>query len=209
MAREYLDRFCILDTETTGLIPRHHDIIEVAVLILDEYMDINRDINPFHTLMLPTRPENIDLNALKVQESNEDGKKLTRAKLDRALLYGLTALKSSNIFVDWFENIGLPPKGRLIPIAHNWPFDKEFMKDWLGDLSFDYVFSHHYMDTLPIAKFIEGVLISRGRSSPFGMSMRLKDISKDLGYIPDRSHNALDDCVTTSEVLKRLHNFIL
>jgi len=209
MAREYLDRYCIVDTETTGLVAGYNDIIEIAVIVLDEHMDKDPNIIPFHTMMLPSRPDNIDINALKVQQSNDDGKKLTRTKFDLVMRHGLQPDKCADLFIDWVDRIGLPPKGRLLPIAHNWVFDRGFIIDWLGQLSFDYAFSHIFMDTFPISKFIDATYVARGKNSPFGPSMRLKDIARDLGFVPDRSHNALDDCLTTHEVLKRLGPFII
>lgn len=206
-AREFLDRYCIVDTETTGTIPRHHDIIEIGALVLDEYFDLDKQSKPFNLLMWPSRPDNVDVKAIEAQQS-QDGKKLTLKKFHEVLRHGLTPTKAADLFVAWFESLRLPPKGRLLPIAHNWPFDREMIKDWLGDKTFEYVFAHSYIDTFPLCKFIEGVKYSRGEKSPFGISMRLSDLARDLDYSPERSHNALDDCFTTSKIIKALTSFI-
>lgn len=208
MKREFLDRFCVVDTETTGVIPRFHDIIEIGAVVLDEFLDLDDQSKNFNVLMWPSRPDNVDIKAIEAQQT-PDGKKLTITKFNEVMRHGLTPLKAGDLFVEWFDNLGLAPKGRLIPIAHNWPFDREMMMDWLGEKTFNYVFAYAYIDTFPLCKFIEGVKISRGEASPFGISMRLSDLARDLNYKPERSHNALDDCYTTARVIKALKQFIL
>lgn len=205
--REFLDRYCVIDSETTGVVPRYHDAIEIGSIVLDEYFDIDKRSNPFHILMWPSRPDNVDIEAITTQQT-ADGKKLTLKKWHEVLRHGLTPTKAGDLFVEWFEKLKLPPKGRLIPIAHNWPFDREFIKDWIGDKTFEYIFAHSYIDTFPLCKFIEGTKLSRGEKSPFGISMRLGDLSRDMGYSPERSHNALDDCITTANFIKLLTKFV-
>lgn len=175
--------------------------------MLDEFLDLDSQSIPFNLMMWPSRPDNVDIKAIEVQQT-QDGKKLTLKKFNEVLRHGLTPTKAADLFVAWFESLRLPPKGRLIPIAHNWPFDREMIKDWLGDKTFDYVFAYSYIDTFPLCKFIEAVKYARGDKSPFGISMRLGELARSVGYTPERSHNALDDCYTTHRIIKALANFV-
>lgn len=55
-----------IDVETTGLDPRHHGIIELAIQPLDADFNISKDIKPFVGRIKARWPERADAKALEV-----------------------------------------------------------------------------------------------------------------------------------------------
>ena len=203
-------RYCAIDTETTGLIPRFNDIIEIAVVLLDDNFDMDPTILPFHTYILPSRPENVNIEALKVQHTNDPSldKTYTLNKFKRVMEFGMEGWKVADLFVEWFENLHLPPKSRIIPMGHNYSFDKEFMVDWLGPKSYDYTIHHKYRDSNTVCSFINDCAANRGEKLPFPYSTRLTDVCNILGLKLEKAHSALDDAIAAAQVYRRLMRYV-
>jgi len=203
-------RYCAIDTETTGLQPRHNDVIEVAVVVLDHHFNVDNNFTPFHTYMLPSRPDNIDINALKIQNMTEHGvdKPVTAKKFDQAMLYGLEPWRCADLFIEWFEKLRLPSKDRLTPVGYNYGFDIEFIKDWLGPLSYDYVFHYSYRDALRVVNYINDAYVYKGKAPPFHPSTRLTDVCLKLDLRLENAHSALDDAIATAQVYRRLMSYM-
>lgn len=88
---------CAVDVETTGTVPGFHDIIEIAVLPLDNAFKPSTLVMPFCMTMRPTRPENVNLDALSVN----------RGKYTEIMTNSLTADKVADFLVEWFEKLNL------------------------------------------------------------------------------------------------------
>ena len=126
---------CALDTGTTGVDMELDEIIEVAILPADDCLKLHDSIVAFHCLI---RPENC---------KHRQETKLSAQKWTELQAHGLDRHQSASAFVKWFESIGLAPGKKIIPLAHNWPFDRHFIVNWLGNKTFEMCFSHLYRDT--------------------------------------------------------------
>lgn len=206
---------CCVDTETTGVIPGFNDIIEVCVLPLTFELSPSQNILPFSIEMVPKRPENIDFEAIRVQRTKYgqslddgygDGIVRSKEKILKTITSGLDAYRAGELFVDWFEKLRLAPKKRIMPLAQNWAFDREFLIDWLGWKTFEYVFDPRYRDTMSISLYENDRADYRGLPVPFqknSLGYLCKAMSVDRG----QAHTALDDCVATAEnYRKMIHN---
>jgi DNA polymerase III epsilon subunit-like protein len=185
---------CAVDVETTGLDPAKHDVIQIAVLPLDSEIRPLKTVMPFYMNMQPKRPENIDYQAMQV--SKLDTLKIINMSID--------PWKATDLFEEWFEKLNLPVGKKLMPLAHNWVFDRQFIMEWLGGpKSFEYFFHHHYRDSMTAALYLND------RAEQHVEKIPIPKVS--LNYcgtvfrVPNaKAHDALQDCIQTAEVYRRM-----
>lgn len=197
-----------IDVETTGFTPGYHDVVQVAVLILDSDYKPDRRVPPFYMEMKPKRPETIDQKAMHI------------SRLDLAYLVqrAIDPFDAAEYFDDWFENLKketrrhpplLPEGKKLVPLAQNWVFDRPFIIDWLGEMSFNSFFHPWYRDTLPVTQFLNDqyamnpVCSSMDHKVPFPKA-NLGYICSQLKVKNEKAHDALQDVIATAECYRRM-----
>ncbi len=186
---------CAVDVETTGLNPEKHDIIEIAVLPLDnDFKPQKQSLVPwFHMTMKPRRPENIDLDALEVN----------RSKLVEICNNALDADRVADLFMEWFEKLNLGIEKRISPLAHNWIFDVTMIRNWIGPLSTELIFDGRYRDTMAFALSQNDCAEQRGTLCPYP-KVNLKYLASTLKVDSPDAHNALPDCRITAEIYTKM-----
>lgn len=182
---------CACDVETTGLIPGKHDIIQIAVLPLDAHIKPLQTVMPFYINMKPKRPENIDKAATKAH----------RIDMAKLIVEGFDPWKGVDLFEEWFERLNLPVGKKIVPLAHNWIFDSAFIKEWLGDLSFQHFFDFHYRDSMTSALYLNDRADAHVEPYPYP-KVSLNYCASQLNVHNIQAHDALSDCVTTAEVYR-------
>ena len=197
-----------VDVETTGFKAGFNDIIEVCVVILDNQLNPAADIMPFVLELQPKRPENISLEALRIQGKNLDDVIKRKACKSRHRVVeiatkGCDADIAADMFHEWFQNLKLAPFKKILPIACNWAFDRTFLVDWLGDEAFFNYFSPQYRDIMSMALFENDVADWRGINFPY-QKANLGYLCKQLGITRDGAHSAVDDVHDTIKCYKRL-----
>lgn len=180
---------CAIDVETTGLIVGENDIWEMCVLPLNKDYKPNKEFKFWNQRYKIKRPENVNDGALRLTNLN-------KADL---LTTGLDPWDAADKFIDWFERLKLGKDKKIIPLASNWPFDREFIKEWLGQKNFDYVFHGHYRDTQPLAAFINDRADMLRDDFPFGR-IGLSSLCTKLNVTNTNPHRALYDCIATADV---------
>jgi DNA polymerase III epsilon subunit-like protein len=184
---------CAIDCETTGLLAGYHDLVSIAVLPLDEKLDIHKDVTPFCMMLQPKRPDNADPQALKIN-------KLSLADL---ILNGVEPYKAADLFEEWFEKLNLGYNKQIMPLAQNWPFDRSFIQDWLGIKTYEFCISRFYRDTMVVASYENDCADFRCEEHPYP-KVNLQYLCSQLKVVNHNPHDALSDCVATAEVYKRL-----
>lgn len=182
-----------VDVETTGLIPDFHEIWQIAILPLDFNIKPRKDIIPFYLDLQITRPENIDKNAIKMN-------KVEFAKRQQRAIDPFTA---ADMFDNWFDRLKLPIYKKICPLAQNWPFDRSFLLAWLGNTSFEHTFSPRYRDTMVNTIFHSDLSDFRGDKIKF-VQHNLQYLCQKLDVKNQKPHDALQDCIATAEVYRRL-----
>lgn len=184
---------CAVDVETTGLIPGHHDIWQVAILPLDSFIKPLTTVLPFYMNMKIRCPEHIEPKAIK----------LPREDFARSQQCAIEPFSCADLLDEWFNRLRLPIHKKIIPLAQNWPFDRSFLIEWLGILSFEHIFNPVFRDTMVAAAFDSD--LSDFKSEPILFTQHnLPFISTRLGVKNLKPHDALQDAITTAECYRRM-----
>ncbi len=191
---------CAVDTETTGDRPGFHDLIQVCILPLG--WDLKpifktkegRSLTPFYCELKPRRLENY---------TNEPKLNVKREVLSKICLDGLDPDSAADLFMEWYEKLNLAVNKRISPLAQNWPFDREFLMDWMGRAQFGHIFDARYRDTMSAALFENDKADFRNLHYPYP-KVNLAYLASQLKVEHQRAHDALQDCVVTAEVYRRM-----
>ncbi len=188
------DVLCSIDFETTGFIAGYHDPIEVAIVPLGADLDPMKDVLPFHTLMKIQRPQNVDPAAMRVN----------KIKPEDLEMHGLMPSRAAALFEAWFSRLKLAPGKKIAPLGKNWPFDRDFMREWLGPTTLQTLFYHRYRDVGPVVHFFNDRADFQCEPIPFPQTA-LEDIASrmQMSFV-NRAHSALDDALMTARIYKQL-----
>jgi DNA polymerase III epsilon subunit-like protein len=104
---------------------------------------------------------------------------------------------------EWFETLKLPQTGRLIPLAHNYPFENGFLKAWIGTAELDRVFHYLPRDAQTYALALNDAAALAGKEIPF-KSVGLKELCKQFDIVNTKPHDALADSIAEAKVYKAL-----
>jgi DNA polymerase III epsilon subunit-like protein len=184
---------CAIDVETTGLNPGFHEITQVCFLPLDENLKPRKDIVPFDLNLHIDYEERIDWGALRISKINF--LKHQQQAIDK--------YRAADLFEDWVEKLNLPLNKRISPLAHNWPFDRAFILDWLQPIGFGNYIDGRFRDTMALASSINDIYDRLNEPVPFP-KVNLSYIASMLKIPHEGAHNALNDCVVTAQVYASL-----
>lgn len=184
---------CAIDVETTGFCTDKHEIIQIAVVPMNADLRINTKVLPFEMLIAPW----------KKQEDWEPGALRTH-KIDMLKLCatGLDPWKVGDLFDEWFQRLNLPLGKKIIPLAHNYPFECRFLHSWLGPASMDSFF-YQYRDTMALALQMNDIAEFHNEPYPFPRTS-LGSVCRTLGVENTKSHDALADAIATAECYRRM-----
>jgi len=187
------NQLCAIDVETTGTIPGFHEIWQIAILPLDSRIKPAQDTLPFYLDLKIIYPERIDPKAIKLPKG-EFARKQQRA---------IEPFTAADLLDDWFDRLKLPIYKRICPLAQNWPFDRSFLMAWLGTESYEHLFSPLYRDTMVNAIFHSDLCDFRSDKIKF-VQYNLQYLCQKVDVVNQKQHDALQDCIATAEVYRRL-----
>jgi len=185
---------CAVDVETTGFLAGYHDVWQIAVLPLDSDIKIIKGVIPFYMDMAVKRPENIDRKAVSLTGRLSFAQRQQRA---------VDPWTVAEMFDDWFQRLKLPVYKKIVPLASNWPFDRSFIIDWIGNETYQQLFHGQFRDTMVAATFLNDLASFRAEKIPYP-HVGLKALCARLGVKNAKPHDALQDCIATAEVYRRL-----
>ena len=185
------NKLCVLDVETTGLNPAKHDIIEVCCIYLDSFVKPTDKM--FHMFITPSRPENIDSRAMKINKVSSV----------EAMKRGIDSMKAADAFEDWFNTLELRERKSIAPLGHCYHFDMGFLKSWLGEKHYEYYFDYHIRDTAIIANYLNDRADFRSEQYPYP-KQSLTYLCNQLDVENPSKHTAIGDCLATAECYRKL-----
>lgn len=185
------NRICAVDVETTGLIPKVHEIVEIAILPLTENFLVDEDIPVFHERIRCEYPGMAEAEALAVHQ------------LD--ISQGKSRLEVISELMVWKRQRGI----RLIePLGHNLDFDMKFLDELLDNAG--EMFSHIRRDTMRAAQAIKDAHPGSNAFSAYledgkyHTGTGLADIARRLGITLRNHHNAYCDALTAAACYREM-----
>lgn len=191
-------QMCVIDTETTGLKPGWHDLIQIAIVALDSDIKPRKDVMPFYLELIPEYPERADPKAMQIN------------RLDFAIIgqRGHHPDKARDLLEEWIGKLGLPEtkygnSKKILPLGQNYPFDMGFLKAWLGEETYNDWFHYEFRDTKVAASFLNDRCAMHAEKAPFPRTS-LSALAKKLDIVHEKAHDALSDCLTTAGIYRQL-----
>ncbi len=132
---------CAIYIETTGKNPRLCDIVEICVMLVDNFIKPSKNIMPFYNQIAPFRPENIDFETCSIP----------RVKLSDCVKNGLEPSLAADRLEEWLHMLNLPHGKKIVPLTMNWPIMREYLHTWLGIENFKFLFAEEYRDLMATA----------------------------------------------------------
>lgn len=165
-----------VDLETTGLDSEKHEIIEVAILVVEPRTF--QVITEYVTKVKPQHMKTADPVALNMGVYNEEG--WEDAKDLKTVMNEINKLSEDGMFSGW-----------------NVVFDYSFLSKAFNDLSIMPLCDYHVVDVMSIA-------FSRlyFKKDPQGLSLR--KVAPVLGVDLDEKHGAFKDIEATYKIFKKL-----
>ena len=172
------DVLCFLDTETSGLVPGRHRVLEVAAILTDL---AGVELARHEQRVLVPVDHQVDPEAARVNGYDP-------------VLWGETAKPFSHFAA--FLKDQIPYGHAAIPVGHNVGFDRRMIAESHYGSAFCPL-SYHLIDTVCLA----GVLrAARVIDVP---NLKLATVSAALGIPHEKKHRAMGDCEAARGIFDR------
>ena len=171
-----------IDIETTGLDVGKHEIIDFAIVPLDDDFKVST-LPEFSIRIKADHPENADVLAMQINRLNP--------------AEGVSRNAAQEEFHQWLSDNRIE---KIHPIAHNLEFDMKFIRRTFPSES--KVISHHGRDSMYLARAVNDIFRRRNGEELFpGTSLSV--VCDVLGIMGER-HHALDDAKDAAAVYRKL-----
>ena len=164
-----------VDTETTGLNPSVHEIIEVGLVVVRG--DALEEIDRYHSKVAPDHIETADEKALLINHYSYSAWQDAPAK-------EAVAPKLYDYFSD-----------EHVICGHNVEFDMAFITEMFKKCGLGALKYAGVIDTKRVAKVL----------NIKSASYRLTALCEKFGVVQERAHSALDDAVSNVELFRRFN----
>lgn len=173
--------FFAFDVETSGLYADQHEILSIAMILLDDgFNELARKV----IYAFPEKP--VDAKAAEVNGYTAE------LWTERGAVSQIVLFAEVYEFVKNFR--------KLIPMGHNVPFDVSFLKALFannGSDEYRQIFSYHLLDTVSVSLLFDMVLFGKKHQS-----QKLEALCERFGIKLDNAHDALADISATVALFK-------
>ena len=180
--------FAAIDLETTGLDPAHCEVLEIAIVPLNEDFTVSTVVPEFTARIKAKHPEWIEQTAIDVNRLDPtEGKPLEEVRADLAL---------------WAEENGITG---IVPLAHNLAFDLSFLKASFP--AFSRIVSGHGRDSMRLAITLNDLARMQDGEVRFP-SVSLRSLKLALDIEGEVQHHALEDAKDAAHVYRKLTSML-
>lgn len=181
-----------IDFETTGTDPDYHEIVQIAVVPLDELFQPLQGVRPFYQNIRPEHPERFDPQAKKTNRLSME--ELAMSPPKERVIDQLHA---------WWDSLDLPLGRGLMPLAHNAYFELRFGAKLLGQSDYDRMFHFHSMCSMQQAIAINQKCFRRGQPRMFE-KLSLINVAEKLDVSNPCPHDSLNDALVCAALYPKL-----
>lgn len=175
-----------IDTETTGLDPKFHEVIQLAIVPILNFQELTSE-----SLV-------IRLQALHPQRMTEKVKKIHNLNPTEGVYFK----EGWNTFMEYVQSlISTYGVEKVHALGHNWQFDKGFIEESIGTENYESMFFRDYFDT-KINEFLIMNVIGYDKSTS------LLPSCERLGIKLERHHDALCDAKSTWLLFQKQMEFL-
>lgn len=184
-------KYCVLDTETSGLNYNRHCILQMSGVTVGDDMQV---IDEFDYLMKPAQGAKIEAEALKVQ-----GRTFTSIQNHE--------WEPVEAFKDWQQTLDncvnkFDKKDKMYFLAYNAPFDFQFVRYFYGLYLDKFFGSYFYWPAIDVAVLAAMYLQNKRVNMP---DFKLVTVCDVMGvYLGDDAHDGLADAMATFEIFKKI-----
>lgn len=186
--------YLIIDTETTGLHPARHGLIELAAAALDEKLAV---LETFQADVCPPEGYELDPEAMQVNG-------FTPERIKQGMSYAAVCVRFREFIMKHFS-------AEPVTIGQFYPFDYAFLDhvfsaSGYGDGLSAVVTGNDFIDTKALASSMNLRALLRGQPRPFASTSlsRPGGLKDRFGITGHQAHSALGDVLATREVLIKL-----
>ena len=180
--------FAAIDLETTGLDPLRNEVLEIAIVPLNEDFTVSVVIPEFTARIKAKHPEWIEPTAIDVNRLDPtEGKPLEDVRIDLA---------------QWAEENGITG---IVPLAHNLSFDLDFLKTSFP--VFSRIVSGHGRDSMRLAITLNDLARMQDGELRFP-SVSLRSLKLALDIEGEVQHHALEDAKDAAHVYRKLTSML-
>lgn len=176
-------RFLVVDTETGGLDPDRHSLLQVGAV----WLEVGGKLGEQFNVNITRSDYVVTSEALAVN------------KIDLSKHQGMDVWQAYEAFVKFLDlpDCRCKKQEKIILAGNNVHFDAAFLKCWLDPWFSEMPFSHRYLDltSLVYQKYITG---------EWTETMSLAGVLAFYGLNNDAPHTALGDAVATAKALSMM-----
>ena len=191
---EKAGHYLVIDTETTGLHPAQHGLIEIAAAALDGQLIL---LDTFQADVCPPEGVEFDSEALQING-------FTIERIRAGISYRMACEQFLNFLNKHFS-------AEPIVIGQFYPFDYAFLEQMFstcgyGDGLAAAIKGNDLIDTKALANSINVRALLKGKPAPFPVTSLSKPggLKELFGITAYQAHSALGDVLATREVLLKL-----
>lgn len=184
---------CAIDIKTTGPNPLFDEIYEICIMPIGADGMPFLEINPFYTQICPLKADEFTSNKRRMGPG-------ARKRLTQAINSGIDYGRAIDHLDEWYDNLNMPFRKRIFPMAYNWPLTNAFLYQWLSFVHMSSIFSYEFRDILSDANFLNDYADFHNRRYVFA--------KVDYSYITSVMHlehergnwDTLENCRNIAEV---------
>lgn len=192
-------KYIVIDTETTGLSPSKHGLIQLAAIVLDKNLEI---VDEFVRDVCPPDGFEMDDEATKIH-----GFSMDRIK---------SGISYKDVCIQFIDFIQANFKEKPVVVGQFYPFDYAFLEHVFSLTGYWYIMNrdlldNKFIDTKSLALSLNLKAEIAGKEIPFKTTSlsKLGGLKDKLGITGDyKAHDALGDVLATREVLIKLLNYL-